>query len=138
MCARKGLGVVPNATAKDGYEHRISGAWVQCILRGGVHCFSVYMKDGDGAGETNQAILAELAAILGAVRGPWIVGGDWNMAPEVLARSGWPSIVEGRVAAPDQPTCNDKVYDYFVPSEALSESVAGVVRLSDGGCNPHW
>ena len=138
VCVRKGVGVVPNPAATDGYEHRIAGAWVQGALRGGVHFFSVYLKDGEGVSDTNLAILTELAALLGAVRGPWVVGGDWNLTPEMLAQSGWTSIVKGRVAAPAEPTCNGKTYDYFVVSESLSDAVQGVVRIADGGCNPHW
>ena len=59
------------------------------------------------------------------------------MTPQMLASSGWPSVVKGRVMAPEEPTCNDTVYDFFVVSDALSDSVEAVVRLSDGGCSPH-
>ena len=107
-------------------------------MKGGVHVFSVYLKDGDGMSDTNAAILTELAAAIAAVRGPWLVAGDWNMAPHVLAGSGWPDIVKGRVHAPSLPTCNQQTYDFFVVSHDLSHAVAGVRRLSDGGCNPHW
>eukprot|EP00969_Alexandrium_andersonii_P314472 13892230-Alexandrium_andersonii.AAC.1 len=114
VCARKGLGVEPHRQAPDGFQHRIGGAWVGAVIRGGVHFVSVYLKDGDGLGETNLAILAELAAFLGALRGPWVVGGDWNISPEVLVSSNWLQAVGGVVEAPAQPTCHSCTYDFFV------------------------
>ena len=88
--------------------------------------------------DTNAAILTEVAAAVAAVRGPWIVGGDWNLTPGALAKSGWPDIVHGSIQAPLSPTCNEHTYDYFVVSNDLSAAVAGVARIADGGCNPHW
>lgn len=108
------------------------------MLKGGVHCFSVYLKDSDGLSDTNQTILTELAAMVDTVQGPWIIGGDWNMTPDKLASSNWPNIVQGRIHVPSEPTCNDSVYDYFVVSNSLSHAVQATVRLSDGGCSPHW
>ena len=67
-----------------------------------------------------------------------MVGGDWNLAPEVLASSNWPRIMQGTIHAPPSPTCNEKVYDYFLVSSDISHAVVGVKRLSDGGCKPHW
>ena len=100
VCARRGLGMEPHAPARDGFQHRIGGAWVGRVVRGGVHFVSVYPKDGDQLGETNLAVLTELAAVLGAIRGPWIVGGDWNMAPELLRSSGWLGLAHGCFQAP--------------------------------------
>ena len=88
--------------------------------------------------DTNAAILTQLAAAIAAVRGPWIVGGDWNMTPETLMDSNWPNIVRGRIHAPTLPTCNDSTYDFLVVSHDLSDAVVGVKRLPDGGCKPHW
>ena len=47
-------------------------------------------------------------------------------------------MVRGKTFAPDQPTCGERTYDYFVVSCDLAHAVAGVVRLEDGGCKPHW
>ena len=138
VTARKGLGSIQHEGVADGYQHRIAGAWVGAIQKGGIHVFSVYMKDGEGMGGTNAAILTQLAAMIAAVRGPWIVGGDWNMSPKTLTEANFPSIVKGRIHAPPQPTCNDKTYDYFLVSSDISDSVVSVKRLVDGGCKPHW
>jgi len=138
VASRKGLGSSPHTFLADGYKHRIGAAWVGAIVKGGVHCFSLYLKDGDGMGDTNTAILTQLAAAIASVKGPWVVGGDWNMTPQDLLNSNWPSIVKGHVHAPALPTCNDSTYDFFVVSNELNGAVKGVVRLSDGGCKPHW
>ena len=103
------------------------------FLRGGLHCCSIYLKDSEGASETNLNLLQEVAIFLSCLRGPWIVGGDWNMSPAVLASTQFLSMVRGVIVAPTAPTCNNSVYDYFVVSEGLLPSVAGVARVDDVG-----
>ena len=75
MASRKGLGSSPHDFIEDGYKHRIGAARVGVIVKGGVHSFSLYLKDGEGMSDANAAILTQLAAAIAAVRGPWIVGG---------------------------------------------------------------
>ena len=43
------------------------------------------------------------------------------------------------IKATDEPTCNSNKFDFFVISEELeaAEAAVGVVRLTDGGFNPH-
>ena len=48
VSARKGLGIVEHPPPADGYEHRIAGAWVGAVVKGGVHVVSVYLKDSEG------------------------------------------------------------------------------------------
>ena len=85
-----------------------------------------------------MAILEELAVALKLLRGPWIVGGDWNVFPGTLAASRWPDMVNGKIYATSLATCNDETYDFFVVHNSISHAVAGVQRLDDGGCSPHW
>ena len=99
---------------------------------------SIYPKDGDKLGDTNLAILTELAAVLGAIRGPWIVGGDWNLTPDMLASSNWLQVVGGVIRAPAAPTCHAHTYDYFVLHRSLESAVVAVTPICDGGCSPHW
>ena len=66
-----------------------------------------------------------------------MVAGDWNCTPEQLAETGWIGLVGGCICAPRAPTCNGKVYDYFVVSRCLRQSVHSVVTLVDGGLAPH-
>lgn len=138
VLARKGPGTTPHDRTRDGFEHRIAGAWIGAVVRGGIHCFSVYLKDCDNLGDTNAAILTELAALVGAVRGPWVVGGDWNMEPRLLQQSNWMNIVQGQVHAPTEATCNGKTYDYFVTSRSLTTSVVKTVKLHDTYTSLYW
>eukprot|EP00973_Karenia_brevis_P017249 2368142-Karenia_brevis.AAC.1 len=61
------------------------------------------------------------AAIL-QLRGPWVLGGDWNITPELLATTNWLKVVGGVIVAPKSATCNGSVYDFFVVSRGLEQS----------------
>jgi exonuclease III len=137
VMSRKGLGSKPHDTTLARHANRICGAWIGAVVKGGVHCFSVYLKDSEGISDTNADVLTHLTALIAAVRGPWIIGGDWNVSPDTLRKSNWPSIVGGHIHAPLAPTCYNSTYDYFVVSKDINPAVAGVCRLSDGGCVPH-
>ncbi len=139
VAARRGTGLSPHCTlVKDGYQHRLHFAWVAGIVRGGLHCGSIWLKDCEGMSATNKSILDHAAAAIGRLRGPWVLGGDWNLPPEVLASAGWLSVVNGIIVAPSGPTCNEKVYDFFVISKGLSPSVVGVQRVDNAGLSPHY
>ena len=120
------------------YAHRICMAWVDGVLKGGMHFASVYLRTSEGLTAANMAILEELAVALKVVKGPWVVGGDWNISPEVLAASRWPEMVGGKIFAGSHPTCNNSNYDFFVVDRAVAHAVVGVQRLDDGGFSPHW
>ena len=138
IASRKGLGHIPcHKQFKDGFNQRLGAAWIGAVQKGGVHFVTVYLKDGEGIGETNQAILTELAAYLGTIRGPWIVAGDWNVTPQQLQAASWDKIVKGAIKHPKEATCNGKVYDFFVVSRSIEASVAAVSRLDNGGFSPH-
>ena len=46
-------------------------------------------------------------------------------------------MVDGCICAPTGPTCNGKVYDFFVVSNCLRQAVHSVVTVADGGFTPH-
>ena len=83
------------------------------MVRGGFHLGSIWLFDSQGASQQNLAVLGAAAEQLALLRGPWVIGGDWNMPPHDLAATGWPDLVGGTIVAPELPTCNGKVYDYF-------------------------
>ena len=47
---------------------RFHAAWVGGFLRGGIHCCSIYLKDSEGASETNLNLLQEVAAFISCLR----------------------------------------------------------------------
>jgi hypothetical protein len=77
------------------------------------------------------------ARVIGALQGPWLLGGDFNLEPDALASCGWLDLVGGRIAAPSEPTCNGRVIDFFIICAELHPSVQGVTTLHDGGISPH-
>ena len=140
VAARRGIGLSPHHydIVVDGLHHRFHIAWVAGIVRGGVHCGSLYLRDSEGLSAENLSILDHVAGTLARIRGPWIIGGDWNITPELLLSTNWLSMVHGTIVAPRAPTCHGAVYDFFVVADGLIPSVAGVSRVDDAGLHPHW
>ncbi len=118
-------------------RYRYIRRWVGAICKGGVHFGSVYCRSAEGLTELNLDILQDVAVDLASVRGPWVLGGDWNVTPEALAASGWLALVDGTVIAPPTPTCNGSVYDYFVVSTKFKQAVVGAAVIEDAQFNPH-
>ena len=50
---------------------------------------SIYLKDSEGLSETNMLLLEEASVALNSLKGPWVVGGDWNLFPDELHNSKW-------------------------------------------------
>ena len=139
VAARRGIGIAAHDDlVADGYQYRLHFAWVGAVMRGGLHCGSIYLRDSEGLSPSNLAILGAATAAICALRGPWILGGDWNMTPATLIASNWLSTVDGVIVAPELPTCNSSVYDFFVISKSLVHAVAGGQRIEDAGLHPHW
>ena len=126
-----------HAVPADGEAHRMIAGQATVAIKGGVSFVSLYLHDSEGLSEKNLEVLEAAAAFLASIRGPWVVAADWNMTPETLTASGWPELVGGRLHVPAGPTCGTKCYDYFVADRGLSKAVAGVVRITDAGTNPH-
>eukprot|EP00973_Karenia_brevis_P087694 12162236-Karenia_brevis.AAC.1 len=127
VAVRSHIGLaVPPLVVGNGLSSRFLIRWVGTLAKGGFHLGSVYLRCSEGCSAANLDILQELASILKRVRGQWLVGGDFNMTPEMLQQSGWLALTGGVLHRPRSPTCNGKEYDYFVSSRGLAEAVAGV------------
>ena len=146
-CGSVGVGVAVKASVgirpHDGsvpceFAHRICAAWIGGVTRGGIHVVSVYLHDSEGLSERNLALLQTLAAAVRTLRGPWVVGGDWNITPEMLRGTNIFNVMDATVAAPVLPTCHQSVYDFFVVPKRMAKAVVAVQRIDDAGLNPHW
>ena len=77
------------------------------VQKGGVHIISIYLWTSEGLTERNLALLHRLKLLVRTLKGPWIVGGDWNVEPELLQSSGWARYLKGQIFATEGPTCGD-------------------------------
>ena len=78
-----------------------------------------------------------MAAITRKLVGPWILAVDFNCTPALLEATGFLKLAGGQMHVPEAPTCNVKVYDFFVVSRSLSHTVLGVHKIGDALCSPH-
>ena len=118
VLARKGIGLTAgeNNVVGDAHSERLHHAWMGGVQKGGVHVISIYLWTGEGLTERNLALLHRLKLLVRTLKGPWVVGGDWNIEPELLQSSGWARYLKGQVFATEGPTCGDKRYDFFLVS----------------------
>ena len=125
----------------DGVAHdtsRIVSTHVGAVCRGGIHIFSVYLFTKEGMTERNRGLLAQLARMVTAVRGPWIIMGDWNLPPAALEETAWTEEIQGKIMCTSIPTCNQAVLDYFVVDKRLMPSILYIKRLEGFGTSPHY
>ena len=121
----------------EGVQHRVAFSHVGAIVKGGLHLGSVWLRDTEGMTDENMAILQAVSQALTKLKGPWILGGDWNMPPEELMKSGWVDSIEGVIVATKSNTCNNSVFDYFVVSAKLRHAVRGIQLVNDHAFSPH-
>jgi len=119
-------------------RHRLHAGHVQAVMRGGIHVVSIWLIDGVGLSPENLMILEHAAEVILKLRGPWVIGGDWNLLPSVLEASKWLELVGGIIVATALTTCHSSTYDFFVVSEGLEGAVLGVQRIDDAGLHPHY
>ena len=117
---------------------RIVATHVGAVCRGGVHIFSLYLYTKEGLTERNRGLMAQLARMVAAVRGPWIIMGDWKLPPAALEETAWPEEIQGKILCTKVPTCNQAVLDYFVVDRLLLPTVLYIKRLEGFGTAPHY
>ena len=114
-----------------------SGLTPRGVLVGSVYG---YTKSAT-ADALNQELLELLAKEIAATRLPFILGGDWNVAPEVLQRTGFATRLRAVIASPAQATYvaggAESVLDYFVISENLQPAIRDVRVVEGTGVRKH-
>ena len=110
VAAKKGIGLAghDDLLIPEGFEHRMAFAHAAAVLQGGLHIGSLWLKHSEGLSEDNLAILQVAAQALSKLRGPWVIGGDFNMPPEALEASGWIGLIKGVIVHTEAATCNGK------------------------------
>ena len=79
-----GVDLWPDMYLSELVPGRATGVRVRGMTAGGVCLGSVYLKVGAGMAGENAAVLDVLAGRLRSLEYLWILGGDWNNAPEDL------------------------------------------------------
>ena len=81
-------GVTPHDDlVKAPMRRRLHFPHVQAVMRGGIHCGSMWLRDSEGLSPENLALLDEASLAISQLRGLWIVAGDWNISPDTLRQS---------------------------------------------------
>ncbi len=107
--------------------------------------YSGYFKDGVGANEENLGYLARVGAHCGLQPEgvQKLVGADFNMTPDVLEETGFPSKVDGTIINPGGgvTTCRTakaaSLIDYFVVSKGMAKGVECVSTIERSGIKTH-
>ena len=107
------------------------------VCKGGIFLVSVYLWCSEGASTRNLEILQAVGQRIRQLRGPWVMAADFNLAPDVLTKTGWLQLVQGVVISSGQATCKGVEDDYFVVDKRLKDSVVGVAGIHDTGSRPH-
>ena len=82
------------------FQMKLLGA----VCKGGVHFGSCYLHcNWEHNRLFNLDLLQHMSAMISTLRGPWILGGDWQCTPDELRKTGWLKIVKGVIYAPDPP-----------------------------------
>ena len=82
-------------------RHRLILRWVGALFNGGFTAATVYLYDKLGPSDpANLEILHTAAGLLKALGRPWILGGDFNTTPDLLAHTGFPLLADGHIVAP--------------------------------------
>ena len=138
---RKHIGLAESCEDADLPEElraRFTAKHIGAVCKGGFHLCSGYLHTAVGIGhKLNLDWLQAAAGVLSTLKGPWILAADFNCTPQQLTDTGWLAVVGGVIFAPNQPTCKNRVIDFFVVSANLAGMVAGAVTVGDALCKPH-
>ena len=124
-------------------SHRATGALVHIPGQASVYCVSTYLQDCVGLNDTNQDVLATIAARVTSLAVPFVVGADFNFEPALLAGSSLPARMGSQIVYPKAVvgTCRSvaeiKMYDYFLVSSRLAQAIDEVKAVSDSELATH-
>ena len=125
-------------------EGRIVATWVEGGVRGGILCLSAYLWTTEGLSERNVEVLAQLGEMIRQRRGPWIIGGDFNMSPERLRSEAgwWLEKVGGCIKATEQTTFRPQQgthseLDYFIVDVNIEHAVVRTEVVVSLEVRPH-
>ena len=132
-----GLGEDADAQAPAEWHSRIAIRWMGGYSKGGIHLISTYLWHSEGLSPRNLDLLEVAAKIIRGLRGPWLMGGDFNVAPQILRTCGWLELVGAEIRGTGQSTCKGKENDYFILPRPLLNEVIAALPVVDADISPH-
>ena len=88
---------------------RVAAAWVDGVVRGGLLVVSLYLWTNECiTSGRNVDVLGAAAQLVRAHGGPYVIGGDWQNTPDVIAGSQWLGDLGGVVLAAGAGTCTSR------------------------------
>ena len=105
-----------------------------------VHLCSIYLHHMQGLSDINLSILSHAATARDVWGGSFVLGGDFNLTPQLLGDTTLDSCTRGRLIFPSDVdgTCSTtggvKMLDYFLVSEGLAQ---GLRKVSATHHSPH-
>ncbi|CAE7770088.1 unnamed protein product [Symbiodinium sp. CCMP2592] len=120
--------LVPAAPGEGQYTNQGCG-YVAVTLRtqgADLTVVSLYLQSSSGFGSpVNSDILASLRAIRQSVRGPILIGGDWNSPLKELLDTAIFQSLSLEPIGPNEATCGDNELDFL----AVSHCLEGLLRV---------
>ena len=118
--------------------------WSAAVLRlrgTNVIMVSVYLTCGIGVAAENISKMQSIALYVKQARLPFIIAGDFNMSPQSVLESGWPTQLGAYVLAPEGcitcTTGSGSVLDFAVISACLQPVVQGLRPIAGNPFRPH-
>ena len=109
----------------------------------GIVIASVYLWTAEGMSFRNRELLTHVVGQLQALGAPWIIGGDFQVEPEIVAEVDSLKAARACVIAPQTAcgTCRhaygSSEIDYFIVSDAVKTQVAGIRVQEEWPSTPH-
>ena len=123
---------------------RFAAAWLQIGPDTGIIMGSIYMYHSEGSSIRNRKLLEHAVAVLSAYGSPWVLGGDFNVAPDEMVHLFAHVLEQGNayVFATDLPThCptvgRHRTLDYLLCSGAASHWIDKVYVDYGVAASPH-
>ena len=123
---------------------RFAAAWLQIGPDTGIVMGSIYMYHSEGSSIRNRKLLEHAVAVLSAYGSPWVLGGDFNVAPDEMVHLFAHVLEQGNayVFATDLPThCptvgRHRTLDYLLCSGTASHWIDKVYVDYGVAASPH-
>ena len=126
------------------HESRLIAVMVESPGLPAMLCLSVYLQTGvGGASPYNLGLLEYAGRITSLYRMPWIMGGDYQMTAEALARTLFPEAAGARILTDRGPagTCvhahGSSSIDHFLASDDIASVATDAQARLDACTSPH-